>query len=151
MTDTHTKHPRALEEDARAVFMLGGRIWVRNPCRPLSAAGEGKGCADAQFVSPCIVSNIRSETGRDTMPREALHDVALITCWRSHRFLHGKGWESVKGVRRITMPHLQQHPCITSSNSVYSHLSKIVHALVCPLTRVASRPSLPAELCGSET
>ena len=41
MTDTHTKHPRALEEDARAIFMLGGRIWVRNPCRPLSAAGKG--------------------------------------------------------------------------------------------------------------
>ena len=91
MTDTHTKHPRALGEDARAVFMLGGRIWVRNPCRPLSAAGKGKGCADTQFVSPRIVFDVRSETGRDTMPREALEDVARITCWRSHRFLHGKG------------------------------------------------------------
>ena len=107
MTDTHTKHPRVLEEDARADFMLGGRIWVRNPCRPLSAAGKEKGFADTQFVSPRTVSNIRSETGRDTMPREPLEDVALITFWRSHRFLHGKGWKSVKGVRRITMPHLQ--------------------------------------------
>ena len=38
-----------------------------------------------------IVFDVRSETGRDTMPREALEDVARITCWRSHRFLHGKG------------------------------------------------------------
>ena len=146
MTDTHTKHPRVLEEDARAVFMLGGRIWVRNPCRPLSAAGKGKGCADTQFVSPRTVSNIRSETGRDTMPREALHDVALITCWRSHRFLHGKGWESVKGVRRITMPHLQEYPRITSSVPVQLNLSNSVQTLSWSTLRVARRPSLSPEL-----
>ena len=134
MTDTHTKHPRVLEEDARAVFMLGGQIWVRNPCSPLSAAGKEKRCAYTQFVSPRTVSNIRSEAGRDTMSRAVLNDVALITFWRPHRFLHGKGWESVKGVRRITMPHLQQHPCITSSSPVQLHLSKVVHALIGPLT-----------------
>ena len=126
--------------------VCSGCFWVRNPCRPLSAAGKGKGCADTRFVSPRTVSNIRSETGRDTMPREALEDVALITCWRSHRFLHGKGWESVKGVRRITMPHLQQHPCITPSSPVQLKLSKIVHALICPLTRVARSASFSTEL-----
>ena len=47
-----TARSRATVRTACTVFMLGGRIWVRNPCRPLSAAGKGKGCADTRFVSP---------------------------------------------------------------------------------------------------